>query len=328
MREHSSIETPSRTPAIATAPGAGCGGVLRLRNLAIAAAGAAIAVAAVSAFAADLVIFGPETFHRAVGKPVAETRIFRNVGPTGGFTLRVVNRGVTSGVVSINGQRVLTPDDFDVSSRRRVKRGASEVVSLFERPLKLRTGDNELVVELHGKSGTSLTVEIVRAAPNATDTTPPIIAASATPGPNANGWNNGNVTVTFACSDAGSGIATCPDPVPVTSEGANQIVSGTATDKAGNTATASIALNIDKTPPVVTPAVSPEANANGWNNSDVTVSFTAIDALSGIAPGSVTLPVMLAADGTNVSATGSATDVTARRSIRVSRRAGDGALHL
>jgi alpha-tubulin suppressor-like RCC1 family protein len=83
------------------------------------------------------------------------------------------------------------------------------------------------------------------------DTTRPTITATASPLPNANGWNNTDVTVTFTCSDSLSGIASCPAPVSVTTEGAGQTISETAVDKAGNTATASLTLNIDKTPPSI-----------------------------------------------------------------------------
>src|SRR3954467_15662043 len=138
------------------------------------------------------------------------------------------------------------------------------------------------------------------AATTVADTTPPTITASVTPAPNANGWQRANVTVRFTCADTGgSGVASCPAAVVVKTEGANQVVSGTARDKAGNTATTSVTLNIDKTAPVVTASAAPAPNGNGWNNTAVTVSFAATDALSGIVPGSITLPVMLAADGSN-----------------------------
>ena len=115
------------------------------------------------------------------------------------------------------------------------------------------------------------------------DKTAPVITASVSPAPNANGWNNTDATVTFTCSDNGSGIASCTPAVTVTTEGAGQVITGTATDKAGNTATTSVTLNIDKTAPLITASVSPAPNAYGWHNSDVTVTFTCSDALSGIA---------------------------------------------
>ncbi|TFG38120.1 MAG: hypothetical protein E4H46_00380 [Desulfobacterales bacterium] len=81
------------------------------------------------------------------------------------------------------------------------------------------------------------------------DNDPPVINASVEPPPNATGWNNTDVTVSFECTDTASGIKTCPDPVRVSSEGQGQVISGTAVDFAGNSATVSVTLNIDKTPP-------------------------------------------------------------------------------
>ena len=137
---------------------------------------------------------------------------------------------------------------------------------------------------------------------------PPTITSTVTPAANANGWHGANVTVSFTCSSP-LGVANCPSPVTVTTEGRSQVVSRTVTDVAGNTATASVTLNIDKTPPVVTAAASPAANGNGWNSTPVVVSFAATDGLSGVNPTSVTAPVTVSADGTNLSATGQAADL-------------------
>ncbi|MDQ4133536.1 MAG: PxKF domain-containing protein [Actinomycetota bacterium] len=97
------------------------------------------------------------------------------------------------------------------------------------------------------------------------DKTKPTATASIEPGPNttknAAGWYNGPVTAKFNCADANgangaaaSGIATCPAPVTISSDGADQGASGAATDMAGNTsALAAVSgINIDGTPPVIT----------------------------------------------------------------------------
>jgi len=114
------------------------------------------------------------------------------------------------------------------------------------------------------------------------DATPPAITVLRTPPPNANGWNNTDVTVSFTAS-ALSGIALVSSPVTLTSEGANQVVTGMATSLAGLSASVTVTVNIDKTPPTIAGSRTPPANAHGWNNTNVTVSFACTDSLSGLA---------------------------------------------
>jgi hypothetical protein len=133
---------------------------------------------------------------------------------------------------------------------------------------------------------------------------PPTIVSLVTPAANANGWQNTDVTISFTCT----GTTTCPAPVVVTTEGTGQSVDRTVSN-AGGSATSHVVLNIDKTPPIVTATKSPGANANGWNNTPVVVTFIATDAISTIAPGTLTAPVTLANEGTNQSATGQAIDL-------------------
>lgn len=85
------------------------------------------------------------------------------------------------------------------------------------------------------------------------DKTPPTIIGSRNPAPNANGWNNTDVTVSFSCSDGQSGVDSCSSPTTLSAEGAGQSVIGTAVDLAGNTASATVDnINIDKTSPSLT----------------------------------------------------------------------------
>lgn len=148
------------------------------------------------------------------------------------------------------------------------------------------------------------------AAAIAADTTPPTITAAAIGAPNANGWYRANVRVKFTCADTGgSGVAFCPPVQTVATEGASQVISGTARDRAGNLATASVTINLDKTAPVVTATRAPQADANGWVSEAVTVSFAATDALSGVAPSSLTPDITYTTDRTNTTATGRATDL-------------------
>lgn len=113
------------------------------------------------------------------------------------------------------------------------------------------------------------------------DGSPPSITGSSSPPANGNGWNNSDVTVSFACSDALSGVASCPSPVTVSAEGAGQSVSGTAVDNAGNSSGATVGgINIDRT----APAVAYSGNAGSYSvDQQVDISCSAVDHLSGVA---------------------------------------------
>jgi virginiamycin B lyase len=126
-------------------------------------------------------------------------------------------------------------------------------------------------------------------------------------GGGGSGWSNGDVTVDFICNDNGSGVQSCQSPITISTEGANQSVTGTAVDNAGNTSTATVSgINIDKTPPTITYSVSPTPNSGGWNNSSVTITFSCSDALSGVA--SCSPPVTVSQDGANQQIVGTAVD--------------------
>jgi hypothetical protein len=138
------------------------------------------------------------------------------------------------------------------------------------------------------------------------DKSAPSITVSQSPLANGAGWNKTDVDVSFVCADGLSGVASCSGPQHVSAEGAGQVVTGTASDNAGNSASASRTLNIDKTAPTIGGSV-PAANGNGWYNAPVTVTWSCSDGLSGVA--SCQPATTLSSDGAAQSATGSATDV-------------------
>jgi hypothetical protein len=154
------------------------------------------------------------------------------------------------------------------------------------------------------------------------DHSAPITTAALSQTPNAAGWNNTAVTVTLDATDGdGTGVKeivyavnnatfhsfSSSVEIPVTSEGMTT-VTWFAKDKAGNAEVAhQLILKIDKTAPVINALRNPPANANGWNNTDVTVSFDGSDALSGIA--SISGPTMVTTEGSNQVVTGTATDL-------------------
>jgi hypothetical protein len=86
------------------------------------------------------------------------------------------------------------------------------------------------------------------------DQTAPTVVPTVGPAPADSGWWNaatGAPTVTFACADDTSGVASCSDPFAF-GEGADQSTTGTATDGAGNPATADVTnIDVDLTGPVV-----------------------------------------------------------------------------
>ncbi len=149
----------------------------------------------------------------------------------------------------------------------------------------------------------------------------PSITASATKA-DATGytgtWTNQSVTVHFVCNDGGSGVKSCGPDVTLSSDGVTTSVAGTAIDNVGNTAGATFGpVKIDKTPPTASASASPASNANGWNNTDVTVTFSGTDNLSGIA--SCTADVTLSSEGIGQSASGTCTDNAGNVSVPTTR---------
>ncbi|WP_203915246.1 beta strand repeat-containing protein [Rhizocola hellebori] len=135
----------------------------------------------------------------------------------------------------------------------------------------------------------------------------PTIHPTAAPGPNGHGWNNTSVVVTFSCDDDSSGVDTCTAPITLSGQGANQTATGTVTDRAGNTASATtMPINIDLTNPAITHTVSPAPNAAGWHNTNVTVSFACSDVISLVA--SCSAPIVVTGEGAAQTVTGTAID--------------------
>jgi RHS repeat-associated protein len=237
-------------------------------------------------------------FSREAGKPITEIFTFPSASPGQTFTLNVYNGGlndqtangelVSSAVITLNGVQVFGPSDFN----QQVSFLSAEVILQAE---------NTLAVELRGKPGGMLTVNI-----EAEDNDLPTIIAEVNPTANSAGWHNTVATVSFQCSDATSGIEFCSAPVTVDSESRNQIVEGQAIDRSGNIATTSATINLDTTPPNITASITPTPTEAGHYNDTVTVSFECGDILSSIQ--SCSSPVTLTEEGLGQTVTGTAVD--------------------
>jgi hypothetical protein len=81
-------------------------------------------------------------------------------------------------------------------------------------------------------------------------TAPAVHAVPARP-PDANGWYNHPVSVSFAGSDKTSGLAGCSSATYSGPDSGAASVAGTCTDNAGNVGTATFGLQYDSTPPTL-----------------------------------------------------------------------------
>jgi hypothetical protein len=143
---------------------------------------------------------------------------------------------------------------------------------------------------------------------------------------------NQNVTISFSCSDALSGVAsltytsgattttsgTNPLGVTVTSAGANQSVTALCTDAAGNTTTTTVgSIDIVRTAPGITASASSGGQpytAGTWTHQPVTVTFLCTPVSVGNQIASLTTPVQITAATTNGTVTGTCTDTAGNSS--------------
>ena len=149
---------------------------------------------------------------------------------------------------------------------------------------------------------------------NIDKTDPGISFVGQSPAKNANGWNNTDVTLSWTCTDGGSGVVDGTVSKTITSEGTAQQETGTCADLAGNTSSSTNGnVNIDKTDPGISfVGQSPAKNANGWNNTDVTLSWTCTDGGSGVVDGTVSKTIT--SEGTAQQETGTCADLAGNTS--------------
>ncbi len=91
------------------------------------------------------IVFGPQDFERTAGKPYEETFTFSAFSPTG--TLTIQNPGVTSGSVILNGEEIVSEDEFKKIIPRIVKE-----INLL--------ATNTITIKLASAPGITITISI------------------------------------------------------------------------------------------------------------------------------------------------------------------------
>jgi hypothetical protein len=115
------------------------------------------------------------------------------------------------------------------------------------------------------------------------DATAPSVTGRPERAPDSGGWYRRPVGVSFAGSDATSGVASCSSGSYGGPDAAQAAVNGTCADVAGNTGPGSLALRYDATAPAASAAADRPPDQNGWYNHALTIKFNGTDALSGLA---------------------------------------------
>jgi hypothetical protein len=146
-------------------------------------------------------------------------------------------------------------------------------------------------------------------------TAPTPSAITQLPLPNAAGWNNSDVAVTWTWADADSGVDAlhCTTSGTSSVEGGSVAVAATCADRAANSASSTVSLRVDKTAPNVSLVAGP-ADGQTYNFGSVPPApgCSASDGLSGL-DGACAVSGYSAALGTHT-VTASAVDRAGNRS--------------
>lgn len=195
-----------------------------------------------------------------------------------------------------------------------------------------KVGDAEITIS---NSGLNKVIPLVFLKPRGikpSEAIPPTTTIDIHPPANQAGWYNSDIEITLTAADneGGSGIQDIEyvligltgmmgipsEQKTVQGDRAQVFISREgiarlgyyARDNERNAEKNSFAdINLDKTPPTITSAFSSQPNPPGWHNSDVTISFTAQDSLSGIK--TVTPAITISTEGANQIVAGEAIDL-------------------
>lgn len=140
------------------------------------------------------------------------------------------------------------------------------------------------------------------------DSTPPNILHQVTGSLGQDNWYIGDVTIEFTVTDDESDILSTSgcESIIVDYDTTDVTFTCTATSD-GGASSESVTIKRDATAPNVAAEASPPPNSFGWNNTNVTVSFTGTDAMSGIAYCTPDEEV-LSLEGPGISVFGTCTD--------------------
>jgi hypothetical protein len=126
---------------------------------------------------------------------------------------------------------------------------------------------------------------VVNPAPASADTTPPVINHMLNPASpdGSNGWYRSNVGLTWTVTENESPASLlktgCIDQT-ITADQAEQTYSCSATSDGGSAGPVNVSIKRDATAPVIS---GTDVNNTTWRNTNLTESFTASDATSGLA---------------------------------------------
>src|SRR4029450_13364773 len=116
------------------------------------------------------------------------------------------------------------------------------------------------------------------------DDSPPTTLATPSRSPNADGWFKAPLSIAWSGSDPISGLASCSRSLAYNGpDTAGADKTGSCTDTAGNSSSATFRVKYDTTPPVTDAASTPAPNANGWFNAPLSIAWSGTDGTSGIA---------------------------------------------
>lgn len=115
-----------------------------------------------------------------------------------------------------------------------------------------------------------------------TDAIPPTVTGAPDHEPNAAGWYNSDVTITWSATDPkpSSGAPTTPQPTAANQEGIINYTSSPSCDPSGNCSSGTIAINLDKTAPAL--GVPEWTNNPKLTTDTATLTILANDNVSGI----------------------------------------------